>query len=115
MLLVEDERMIREMIALDLQEEGASVTTAADGAEAIEILRRERPDLILLDILMPRKDGFAVLEFLRSQAIPVPVVMLTNLSSPDQERACRNLGAKDFIIKSELDTGELWERVQKYL
>jgi CheY-like chemotaxis protein len=114
-LLVEDERMIRDMLALDLQEQGAGVTIAVDGEEAIEFLKEHQPDLILLDILMPKKDGFAVLEFLRQQHSAIPVVMLTNLSSPDHERTCRDLGARDFIIKSELDTGELWDRVKRYM
>lgn len=107
--------MIRDMLALDLQDEGAAVSAAVDGQEAIEFLRQEQPDLILLDILMPNKDGFAVLKFLREQHSSVPVIMLTNLSSPDHERTCRELGAKHFIIKSELDTGDLWGRIKKFL
>lgn len=107
--------MIREMIALDLKEEGANVIAVTDGEEAIDCVRRTRPDLILLDVLMPKKDGFAVLEFLREQNSSVPVVMLTNLSSTEHEINCRRLGAKDFIVKSELDTGGLWERIKRYL
>jgi DNA-binding response OmpR family regulator len=114
-LLVEDERMIREMVALDLREEGANVSVAVDGEEAIDMIKREKPDLVLLDILMPKKDGYAVLDFLRAQGDATPVVMLTNLGSPDQEQHCRRLGANDFIVKSELDTGDLWKRIKGHL
>jgi two-component system, OmpR family, response regulator VicR len=114
-LLAEDERMIRDMLLLDLEEHGVQVETAVDGEEALEMLSESTPDLILLDILMPRKDGFAVLAWLADNKPSIPVVMLSNLSSPDHERTCRTFGAKDFIVKSELDVGEIWERIEKFL
>jgi DNA-binding response OmpR family regulator len=114
-LVVEDERMIREMITLDLRDAGVRVLTAVDGEEAIAMLEDARPDLILLDILMPKKDGFAVLEHLQKAKRKIPVVMLTNLDSAEQENRCRSLGVQDFMVKSELDTGDLWERIKKHL
>jgi two-component system OmpR family response regulator len=107
--------MIREMLTLDLRDAGVQVLTAEDGEEAIAMLETARPDMVLLDILMPKKDGFAVLQHLRSAGADMPVVMLTNLGSPEQEDACRKLGVRDFLVKSELDTGDLWERIRKHL
>lgn len=107
--------MLRDLIALDLKDAGATVIVAQDGQEAIEKLENLQPDLILLDLLMPRKDGFAVLQHLREGGRALPVVMLSNLSSSEEKDKCRVLGARDFIIKSELDTGDLWGKIKKHL
>jgi CheY-like chemotaxis protein len=114
-LVVEDERMLRDLIVMDLQEEGVRVEVASDGDEAIEIMRTKAPDLVLLDLLMPKKDGYAVLEFIREGGYSFPTVVLSNLSSPDQREKCKGLGARDFIVKSDLNTGDLWEKVKGYL
>lgn len=114
-LLVEDDRMLRDMLAMDLQESGAQIQTAIDGQEALELIQRQQPDLLLLDLLMPRKDGFAVLQALKEANYRFPIVIISNLSSPEEASKCFDLGAQDFIVKSELDVGELWGRIQKYL
>lgn len=113
--MVEDERVLRDLIALDLREEGALVEVAADGREALAIIERDPPDLLLLDLLMPHVDGFAVLQRLHERGCTFPVVVLSNLTSPEQEEQCTALGAREFIVKSDLATGDLWLRVRKYL
>ena len=100
---------------MDLEEEGAKVLLAEDGEEAMKILKNVSPDLLLLDLLMPKLDGFGVLKQWKQKGFSFPVIMLSNLSNPEQEQQCRDLGAKDFIIKSQLDAGELWGLIQQYL
>ncbi len=114
-LLVDDDAFLRKTIRLHLEEQGVSVREAADGDEAIAQVQREKPDLILLAILMPKRDGYAVLNFLREHACDVPVVMLSHLSDVLNRETCLKFGAKDYFIKSDLDEEELWPRIQKYL
>ena len=80
-LLVEDDASIREITALGLRGAGFEVDTAADGAEGLERWRRERPDLVLLDVMLPRLDGLEVLRAIRREAT-TPVVMLTARADP---------------------------------
>lgn len=112
-LVAEDEPLLRDMLQLDLQEQGAIVTVTHDGEEAIAAMDKEPPQLLLLDLIMPRKDGFAVLQHIRDKAYDFPVIVLSNLSDPAQERRCKELGARDFLVKSNLGTGELWEHLKK--
>ena len=79
-LLVDDEPLMREVAALLLEEAGFKVVEAANGEEAIERLRHFRPDLVLLDVVMPRIDGWGVLAFIRTMPDPVPVVVVTGMS-----------------------------------
>lgn len=79
------------------------------------LLDKKQSDLLFLDLLMPRKDGFAVLEHMKEKQYSFPVVVLSNLTEPSDEERCFALGAKEYIVKSQLDSGELWERVKKYL
>ena len=78
-LAVDDERYIRRLVEVNLQRAGYRVSTAEDGVEALERIREERPDLVVLDVMMPRKDGMAVLKELKADpaTADIPVVMLT--------------------------------------
>ncbi len=114
-LLVEDEILLRDMMTMSLKEAGAEVTVAANGQEAIDILKTEIPDLMLLDILMPKADGYDVMHFVRDNGLTFPVIVISNLSDPQEEEKSRALGAVDFLVKSNLDEDELWEKVKKYL
>ena len=114
-LVAEDEPMLRDMLSLELQENGQTVISAKDGFETIELLKLHKPDLLLLDLLMPRKDGFAVLEFIHTARMGVPVLVLTNISEPREEERCRALGARDFIVKSQCNLDEIWEKVRAFL
>ncbi|MDB4978793.1 MAG: OmpR family two-component response regulator [Candidatus Peribacteria bacterium] len=114
-LLVEDEPVLREMITISLSEKGMEVVQAINGEEATAFLGTIKPDLILLDLLMPKMDGYAVLSYLKQNSSHFPVIVLSNLSDPDEEAKCRKLGAKDFLVKSNLDEEELWEKISPYL
>lgn len=114
-LVAEDDSFFRETIQLALEEQGIQVKTAKHGGEAIEMLDNEQPDLLLLDLLMPHTDGFAVLNHIHAKKYGFPVIILSNLSDDIDNEKCFSLGAKDYFIKSDMDEDELWPKIQKYL
>ena len=116
-LLVEDDRFLRRACEASLRQRGLNVTTAADGEEGLRLARSERPDLILLDMLMPKMSGLEVLRALRSGEATraVPVLVLSN-SSRDQDIADVNsLGVCGYFVKSNLSLQELGELVERVL
>ncbi len=97
-LLVEDDASIREITKLGLEEAGFSVRTAVDGDEALARFRREQPDLIVLDIMLPRKDGLEVCRSIRSES-SVPIVMLTARGDAIDIVVGLESGADDYVTK----------------
>ncbi|MDD4319506.1 MAG: response regulator [Candidatus Peribacteraceae bacterium] len=114
-LLVEDDAFLRETLRLTLQEQGVTVEEAANGEEAIQTIDRRQPHLVLLDLLMPKSDGYAVLSHIKEKAYTFPVIILSNLSDYLDHEKCEKLGAKDYFIKSDMDEDELWPKIQRYL
>ncbi len=100
-LIIDDERITTELVQVYLERYGFEVVCAYDGAEGLEVARAEKPDLILLDIVLPKKDGFAVCEELRSDPDfkEVRIIMFTAKGlSEDIERG-RRVGADEYVIK----------------
>lgn len=97
-LVAEDEEFLRNLLLVSLEREGFSVVTAHDGIDALESFDSQQIDLVLLDVLMPRMDGFEVCSEIRKRS-DVPVVLLTALNSPDDVVQGFELGADDFISK----------------
>lgn len=115
-LLTEDDPIVAELYRLRLDREGHRVDVAADGQAALEAVRRERPDLILLDIRMPRLSGIAVLEEVRGddELREIPVVMLTNYSDPAQVQRCRELGVEAYLVKSRTTPRQLADWITEW-
>ena len=102
-LVVDDERIVRDGLKARLQGEGFAVRTARDGADALAKIAERRPDLVLLDVLMPRMNGFRVCEEVRRTDAALPIVFLTaSASDGDQVRAI-GLGGDDYVSKSAPD------------
>ena len=97
-LVVEDDRSIRDITRIGLADAGFSVVTAADGDEALSAHRRDAPDLVLLDVMLPKRDGLEVLRAIRSRS-NTPVVMLTARSDTSDVVAGLELGADDYVTK----------------
>jgi DNA-binding response OmpR family regulator len=117
LLLVEDDRYLRRAAAVTLQRAGYAVTTAVDGEQALAAVREQAPDLVLLDLIMPKIQGFEVLERLKADAAtaPIPVIVLSNLGQEgDRERALR-VGARDYLVKADLSLAELSAAVGRVL
>jgi DNA-binding response OmpR family regulator len=109
-LLVEDEPTLSETLRYNLEREGYSVLTAADGVHGLELARREQPDLLILDIMLPRLDGFSVCRILRQES-DVPILMLTARQDEVDRIAGLELGADDYVAKP-FSLGELLARVR---
>ena len=115
-LLTEDDPIVAELYRLRLDREGHDVAVAGDGEAALEAVRQEPPDLVLLDIRMPRLSGVAVLEQMRAdeQTRAVPVVMLTNYSDPAQVERCRELGIEAYLVKSRTTPRQLADWIERW-
>ncbi len=116
-VLAEDDQFLRRMYTMKLEQAGLQVFSCDDGEKALRLVREHTPAVVLLDILMPRKDGFEVLEELKNdtQTKKIPVILLTNLSEPGDIKRARKLGADDYMIKSHFLPSEVIAVVQKYL
>ena len=116
-LLAEDDLFLQRMYVDKLVKEGIKVVVASDGEKALEIMRKQKPVLVLLDILMPKKDGFEVLEEAKKdpKLKSIPIILLTNLSEVADVKRAQKLGAADYIIKSHFLPSEVIEVVKKYL
>jgi CheY-like chemotaxis protein len=116
-LLVEDDRFLRRACEASLRQRGLTVTTAADGEEGLRLARSERPDLILLDMLMPKLSGLEVLRALRGDAETrnVPVLILSNSSREQDIAEVTTLGVSGYFVKSNLSLQELGELVGRLL
>ncbi|HUY11120.1 MAG TPA: response regulator transcription factor, partial [Candidatus Dormibacteraeota bacterium] len=111
--VVDDDRMLREMIELGLTQEGYDVRVAADGQAALELVRTFNPDAILLDIMMPKIDGVALIPMLRT-ITQAPILMLTAKSDLDDKIKTLSAGADDYVVKPFLFE-ELIARIQARL
>jgi len=113
-LIIEDELPMRTALADCLEGEGYRVLTATDGPTGLERTVREKPDLVLLDIMMPRLDGYALCAELRRLSLPVPVLMLTAKGQIDESVRGLDAGADDYLVKP-FSTNELLARVRALL
>jgi len=116
-LIIEDEEIIYNLLQKKLSNEGYDVKIAKDGQEGSEMLKQERPDLILLDIIMPRKSGFEVMEEVQNDETlkDVPIVIISNSGQPVELDKAKELGARDWLIKTEFDPQEVIEKVKKQI
>lgn len=116
-LIVEDEEFLIRALKDNLEIEGCVVDTAADGGEAIERIRKNRPDIILLDLLMPKRDGFYVLEEVKKNPEwkLIPVIVLSNLGGDAEIKRALEMGADDYFVKSQHPIEEVIEKVREYL
>jgi DNA-binding response OmpR family regulator len=112
-LLAEDDRFLRKSAGAMLRRQGFIVMAAEDGEDALRLARTESPDLILLDVIMPKMQGFDVLRALKSDphTSPIPVIILSNLGQESDSVAAREMGALDYWVKSDLALEELAMRV----
>lgn len=116
-LLVEDDRFLRRACEASLRQRGYTVTTAGDGEEGLRLARSERPDLVLLDMLMPKLSGLEALRALRNEdgTRAIPVVILSNSSREEDVQEVSALGISGYFVKSNLSLQELGEKVDRLL
>jgi DNA-binding response OmpR family regulator len=116
-LLVEDDRFLRRVHEVGLRKHGFTVLTAVDGEAGLEVARAEHPDLILLDMVMPKLQGFEVLRMLKAEAATasIPVIVLSSLGGQGDVQAALDCGAASYLIKSNLGAQELVLKIEQTL
>jgi DNA-binding response OmpR family regulator len=112
-LVAEDEKPLAKALQLKLMNSGFEVEVAGDGAEALEKIKSTKYDLLILDLVMPGVDGFAVLTALKAENNPLPVLVISNLSQNEDIAKVKELGAKDYFIKSNVQLPEIVEYIKK--
>ncbi len=112
-LLVEDEPILADTLRYNLEHEGYGVLVAGDGVKALELARQKQPDLMILDVMLPRLDGFSVCRILRGES-DTPIIMLTARQDEIDRIAGLELGADDYVVKP-FSLGELLARVRAIL
>lgn len=116
-LIVEDDTFLLSMYSTKFDKEGFEVSVAEDGEKGLKKATSGKPDIILLDIMLPKMDGFEVLKQLKSQKETqnIPVLLLTNLSQQDDTRKGLDLGAEDYLVKAHFMPSEVVEKVKDFL
>jgi len=116
-LLVEDDPFLLSMYSTKFEIENFLVVTADDGEKGVELARSDLPDIILLDIMLPKMNGFEVLENLKKNksTAGIPVILLTNLNQKDEIERGLSLGADDYLIKAHFMPSEVVDKIKKVL
>lgn len=115
-LIAEDEEVLVNVLKDRFEAEGWDVTVAKDGVEAVEAINKSKFDLVLLDLLMPKKDGFEVLKEVRGnpELKNLPIIVLSNLGGDDDIKKALALGANDYFVKTQHPMSEIVEKAKKY-
>ena len=116
-MVVEDDASLREIYSIRITAEGYDVVSAGDGEEALAVAVREKPDLILSDVMMPKISGFDMLDILRStpETHDIKVVMMTALSSDEQRQRGERLGANRYLVKSQVGIEDVVNTIHEVL
>lgn len=114
-LIAEDEKALANALSLKLTHAGFSVKVATDGSETLEMISKNKFDLILLDLVMPNLDGFAVLTEISARQSRVPVVVLSNLGQAEDEKRARELGAIDYWVKAQMSLVQIVAKIKNIL
>lgn len=114
---MEDETVLSGVLKSKLEKEGFEVFSAMDGEAGLEIIKEKVPDIILLDIVMPKLDGFGVLAGLRGEEklSKIPVIIISNSGQPVEIDKAIELGVRDFLVKAEFDPQEVVDKIRKHL
>lgn len=116
-LLVEDDKFLSSLLRSRLEREGIRVLYAENGEAALEILRNERPDLILLDIILPKKSGFEVLEEIKQNPLlqNSPVIIISCLGQESDISRGKELGAIEYFVKAQTSIDELVRKIKEFV
>ena len=116
-LLIEDDKFLRKVINKKLSKEGYLVIEAIDGEKGLKAIEEEKPDLVLLDLVLPEIDGFEVLAKMKTNPAisKIPVIILSNLGEKEEIEKGFRMGAKDYLIKAHLTPGEIVDRIESVL
>lgn len=115
-VLIEDDEILAKVLQTELADAGFEVLQAFDGEEGLELVRAKLPDLVLLDLVLPKKHGFEVLEELKKtpDTKGIPVIILTLLGEDEDIKKGLRLGANDYLVKSSHAVAEIVEKVKNF-
>ena len=116
-LFIEDEPSLQKAISELLTQEGFKILNAGDGEEGLELARKEKPNLILLDLILPKKDGFEVLKELKADENmkDIPVIVLTNLEGMGDVEKALELGATTYLVKANYELEDVVTKIKDFL
>lgn len=116
-MLVEDDKSLREIYGVRLMAEGYEIISAGDGEEALTMAVKQRPDLIVSDVMMPKISGFDMLDIIRAtpETKDIKIIMMTALSSEDQRNRGESLGANRYLVKSQVGIEDVVKTVHEVL
>lgn len=116
-VIVEDEKMLADMYSTKFAMEGFEAQKANDGQAGFELVKQVKPQVVLLDIIMPKLDGFAVLKMIKSdpELQAIPVILLTNLGQDEDIKKGKELGAADYFVKANHTPAEVVQKVKQVL
>lgn len=116
-LIVEDDQFLRDLMERKLLKEGFTVDTAIEGDSGLQKIAASKPDLVLLDIILPGMDGFTILERVKGDpaTASIPVILLTNLGQRDDLDKGLKMGAVDYLVKAHFTPGDIVEKVKTVL
>lgn len=114
-LIIEDEKPLAKALELKLTDIGYEVTHAEDGESALQFLKKEEFDLILADLVMPKVDGFEVLHTIKERSLKTPVLVLTNLSQPEDQEKVMDAGAVGYFVKADTPIATIVTHIQQHL
>lgn len=116
-LIIEDEAMLQRALSEFLTDENFEVISALDGEEGISFAKNKNPDLILLDIILPKKDGYQVMEEIKNdeKTKKIPIILLTNLESAEDIERAFNAGATTYLVKSNYKLEDVVKKIKETL
>ena len=114
-LLVEDDPFLIDIYTTKLREENFKVDVADNGDRALELVEKEKPDLVLLDIVLPNKDGWEILKEIKAKNKEIKVIILSNLGQKEEVEKGLKLGAEKYLIKSNFTPSEVVEEIKKLI
>ncbi len=116
-LLVEDDDALASVYSMRLKGEGFEVVRVANGEDALAATKEHKPDLVLLDVMMPKVSGFDVLDILRNtpETANIKIVMLTALSQETDKQRAQSLGVDDYLVKSQVVISDVVDRIKYHL
>lgn len=115
MLIVEDDELLLRALYLTFHESDYTIATAPDGDTGLKMVERMKPSVILLDLLLPKMNGFDFLKYLKANPAlkEIPVIVLSNLGDSDSIAKAKELGATDYFVKSDTDLDDLKNKIAK--
>lgn len=114
-LIAENEALLAKLYKFNIEQVGFEVEAALNGEEAIDAIQKKQPDILILDLLMPKVDGFGVLEYIKKKKYVFPVIVLSNLNQGIDKSKCQEFNVVEYFVKSELDIAKLIEVMQKLM